>query len=121
MGPVALKVTCSPAVWSNVHMVPAAKNTAGGSGVVALTLTNTADVFSVNVSIEDSPGTPTAMVVAPFGIMIRAGKLEGRKEKGGVFPPTFCLGYIEQVQQVCLLIPHTSPSGWRNCSGRGRG
>ena len=64
-------------------MVPAAKNTAGGSGVVALTLTNTADVFSVNVSIEDSPGTPTVMVVAPFGIMIRTGKLGGRVEKGG--------------------------------------
>lgn len=83
MGPVALKVTCSSAVWSNVHMVPAATNTAGSSGVVALILTNTADVFSVNVSIEGSPGTPTVMVVAPFGIMICTGKLGGRDEKGG--------------------------------------
>lgn len=80
MGPVAQKVTCSPAVRPNVHIVPAATNTAGSSGVVALTPTNTAEVFSANVSTEDNPGTPTEMVVAPFGIMMSAG-MKGERER----------------------------------------
>ena len=52
-----------------------------GRGVVPLTPTDTADVLSSNVSL-DNPVASTAMVVAPFGMTMCTNKEGRRRERG---------------------------------------